>query len=99
MLQKVAMLQNNSIDISISTLSHIFSKCEEKILTDNYNQSFLSQVLLSADLLVSNPCDKLAQNKVDKLETTIKINNTLFEGGTKPKNKMKEKLKRLYKLN
>lgn len=100
MLQKVAMLKGDSIDIPISTLSHIFNKCEEKIIADNYNKSFLSQVLFSVDLLSSNPCDnKLSQNKVNKLEKTININSSLFEGRTQPKNKMKEKLKRLYKLN
>lgn len=100
MPKKLFVLPCNNIVISISTLSEIFLKCEAKILTDNFNKSLLSQVLLSSDILFSStPLNKMEQEGTIKLQTPLIGNGDSFEGRIKPKNKMKEKLQKLYKLN
>ena len=87
---------NQNITITFSALSKIFLKCEEKLQKDKFINSAVRDELLSQVFSPNDSFSKIGEDKIINLQIPININSTVFERNRRPKNKMKEKLLKLY---
>ena len=87
---------NQNITITSSALSKIFLKCEKKLQKDKFINSGVRYELLSQVFPQNNSFSKMGEEKLINLQIPININPAVLERNRQPKNKMREKLLKLY---